>query len=1374
MKKYLLSLFIVFGLVLVSNISKGQVVIDNITNSVLSGPPFTFTASGAVPPCGAATGTLGVSMVTNTLPAGTVFTFKVQTSSGIAQTNVQTTTSAGQLITQNYSGLAGSVTGIAYSIIITTPKIPPAPNDSTYFTVINLHVFTTKNFLASVTPINPLCPVPPNKGSASVNVSSGTAPYTYTWSVAPNPNPGNSANAPNLDAGSYSVYVTDVNGCDTTMPFTLVVQKPTVSLSSNPGAPICGPSFPLNITWTATPGAGWTPNPGGAYSWDGGVTFIASNTQTQAGILTYGTYSKTVIFKDINNCLSVPVTLAVPVDNKPAVTAVATPSSVCPGTTSSIMATLVPPCSSIGATCSFSFDNGATYSAVNPYTTPAINQDTTFMVRVMNSTGCVSNPFPVLIDTSGKPKLVSVVSPSPICPNAAYSITSTCANNCTGIQINFNNNGFIAGSPQTFNQPTAPLVASTTTFPISAKGANGCQFDTTVTVTVFPNTLTITGPATPICANNNGSTVTLTASGFKPATTVTWSSTPPGLPGDGATTTSIVVSSPASGSISYMITGTDVNNCPRTANFNITVNPQPTVTASGPAFYCQGAPAITLSGSGASTYKWFDGTFTSVLSPSGSTFNVTPSATTTYGVVGTDASGCKDSSTITVTFHTRPTGTASASPSTICAGNTSDITITATSLPFTPNASGGYSVTDGITYSGTSASPFTFAGVGPFASTATINTKLRDNFGCESVSIPVTITVLPFTAAISGASALCSTSSNGTATLTVSGGTPNYKYSVDLVGGPYTSFAGASTLISGLSAGVTHTIFVQDVASACNTSVNVTVTTPPVLSLTMTSVTNVQCKGQSNGSITVNVTGGTAVYDLYLNTIGAATFTNVASGSHTYTGLAGGVAGALTYDLIVEDANGCRDTVVDVPVNEPATALAAPSITPPSFCFGTSTGVFTMSPAATGGWGTYSYTFNGTAIALNGTRNGLAAGTYPLMVTDLNGCQASTTVTLTSSPELFSNASTIQSNCGSNGSILFAAATGGTSPYQYSLDDVTYSASLPANMAPVSVNTTATLYAMDAQGCKDDTTVTVLNIPRAIPNITIVPPTCPGGNDGSITVDSVTIKMAGGEPYSFDLFTDKSPKVSVGTGGPVNANVSIPFAAMSKGSYILEMSDAAGSGCNNYVVDSFRVYTGPATYIVVKTASTQNPGYAKIVVTEPAGIVTSSIALASDINQSTGTAYLYNITGGTPITMGSKNGYQMSIDNPLALVNTKLKDTLNGQTYVAYRNLAPGPHSVYIRDANGCSDTIQVEVPGKFFIPNLISPNKDDHNDYFEVVSLPDNSQLRIFNRWGERVFQADNYDNKYDFVGLSDGIYYYDLEFDTGTRFKGWVQVIR
>jgi hypothetical protein len=1371
MKRLVLSFVILAGLAVLSVNSIAQVVIQNITYSHAS-PPYTVTASGVVPPCGASTGSLTVSMLTSSLPAGTVYTIQAQSSLGYNNTVNQTTVSNGQLISKVYAGLAGSPSGVFYTIVIRTPKIPATFNDSTYLAVINLQVISTKNFAASVIPVNPLCPVPPNKGSASVNVSSGTAPYTYSWSVAPNANPGNVPNAPNLDAGSYSVYVVDASGCDTTMPFTLVVQKPTVTLTSNPTGPICNPSFPLSITWTATPGAGWTPNPAGAYSWDGGITFITQNTQTQAGIMTYGTYTKTVIFKDINNCLSTQVGLPVPVDSRPQVTAVASPASVCPGTTTSITATLVPPCSSIGATCSFSYDNGATYGASNMYTTFPINQDTVVIVKVMNSTGCVSNPFPVSIDTSGKPKIVPVVSPSPICPNATYSITSTCTKNCAAVQMNFNNNGLIPGSPQTYNQPTAPLVASTTTFPIFAIGANGCRFDTTVTVVVFTNALTITAPATPICANNNGSTITLTASGFKPASVFTWTSSPAGLPGDGSHATSIIVSSPTAVPISYTLTGVDVNNCPRTTNTNIVVNPQPTATETGPAIHCE-LTTSTLTAGGGASYQWYDGTFTTLLSPSGNTFGVSPLATTTYGVIATDANGCKDSATFVLNYHARPTGSASASPATICAGNTTDITITAV-LPFTPNGSGGYSISDGQgvpPYVGTSASPYTFTGVGPISATTTINTRLKDNFGCESATIPVTITVTPFHYKATPTSPSCSYKTDGSISINnlVGGTSPNVNYSVN--GGAYTSFT-TSVTIPNLGVN-TYAISVKDNSTpACRFDTSIAVASPPVLNIDTISHSNIQCFG-GKGTITTHVSGGTSDYDYYL---GASNIViNDVFTDFVYTNVSAG-----TYDVIVVDNNGCRDTVKNVQVIQPAAPISAPNVTTDDACFGTSNGGLSINSASTGGWGGYTYTIGTTPTQSTSvvpfTFANLGPGSYSLSITDSKGCNYNAgSFVVGSFSKIVVDATTVSADCNQlTGSVKVNGATGGVPPYTFTANGLSYTVGtvIPA-LGP---GATVAIHVVCTQGCIADSLITIHNIARSMPIVHLTPPTCPGGNDGYLVFDSVRVKSNSAPPFKFDVFKNASPLTQVGSVTLANAIAKDSIGQLSTGNYIINISD--GNGCNNYPVDSFVLFTPPTSFSVVKATyiNTQvNSGYANAVITQPSSFTTTSIAMASDISQSTGTVILYNFTGGTPISgTGGTKSYQMSVDNTISFVNKTLKDTLNGQKYISFNNLAPGAHTIYVKDANGCSDTIQIIVPGKFFIPNLVSPNGDSHNDAFEVVSLPDNSSLKILNRWGDRVYSTSNYDNKFDFHGLSDGVYYYDLEFDTGTKFKGWVQVLR
>jgi len=90
------------------------------------------------------------------------------------------------------------------------------------------------------------------------------------------------------------------------------------------------------------------------------------------------------------------------------------------------------------------------------------------------------------------------------------------------------------------------------------------------------------------------------------------------------------------------------------------------------------------------------------------------------------------------------------------------------------------------------------------------------------------------------------------------------------------------------------------------------------------------------------------------------------------------------------------------------------------------------------------------------------------------------------------------------------------------------------------------------------------------------------------------------------------------------------------------------------------------------------------------------------------------------------------------------------------------------------------EVLG-FFIPNVITPgDKDGKNDEFVINGIERfaANRLVIFNRWGNHVLEADNYQNNWDATGLSAGSYYYVLELTDSSNkkqvFKGWIQVIK
>ena len=83
-------------------------------------------------------------------------------------------------------------------------------------------------------------------------------------------------------------------------------------------------------------------------------------------------------------------------------------------------------------------------------------------------------------------------------------------------------------------------------------------------------------------------------------------------------------------------------------------------------------------------------------------------------------------------------------------------------------------------------------------------------------------------------------------------------------------------------------------------------------------------------------------------------------------------------------------------------------------------------------------------------------------------------------------------------------------------------------------------------------------------------------------------------------------------------------------------------------------------------------------------------------------------------------------------------------------------------------------VVGEVFVPNIITPNNDNQNQTFRPRFSCQPASLEVFSRWGQRVYQTDDYHNTWDATGLASGVYYYLLRDADGRRAKGWVEVRR
>ena len=127
----------------------------------------------------------------------------------------------------------------------------------------------------------------------------------------------------------------------------------------------------------------------------------------------------------------------------------------------------------------------------------------------------------------------------------------------------------------------------------------------------------------------------------------------------------------------------------------------------------------------------------------------------------------------------------------------------------------------------------------------------------------------------------------------------------------------------------------------------------------------------------------------------------------------------------------------------------------------------------------------------------------------------------------------------------------------------------------------------------------------------------------------------------------------------------------------------------------------------------------------------------------------------------------------------------NGDTVIG-RPLETRMYYVSGTDSNGCDDMDSVLVtvvdPPLVKIPNLITPNGDNENDYWDLTELADLFlfDIRISDRQGKLVFFTDNYQNNWNAIDnsgleLTDGVYFYHMKNRfNGDEFRGYIQVIK
>jgi gliding motility-associated-like protein len=358
-------------------------------------------------------------------------------------------------------------------------------------------------------------------------------------------------------------------------------------------------------------------------------------------------------------------------------------------------------------------------------------------------------------------------------------------------------------------------------------------------------------------------------------------------------------------------------------------------------------------------------------------------------------------------------------------------------------------------------------------STGSYTFYVQDQGGC-SVSLPVQITDLSTLAATADSiPALCNGSSDGSISVTPTGGTQPYSYILGS-GSPQTS-----ATFNNLSSG-SYSITVID-AQGCQVILNQSVTEPTAVQLTEINSTNSSCN-LPNGGLEVNATGGISPYIYSINNFSTSQSTGL------FTNIS-----ALTYTVGVQDGNGCS-AQINVVVNGDNSVIAIPGNSTSTSCNSSSDGqlsVFTI-----GGPAPYQFSIDSAPFGIDSVFTNLSAGSYLISVQDANGCLDTITMIVSEPTLLLANSGIPVTVCLGENVTLTASATGGTAPYSYSWNGV--------NQNPLTYLANATqteqLIVTDANGCTSATQVITTVLPLPIASATATPST--GGMPLQVTVSN--------------------------------------------------------------------------------------------------------------------------------------------------------------------------------------------------------------------------------------------------------------------------------
>jgi hypothetical protein len=527
--------------------------------------------------------------------------------------------------------------------------------------------------------------------------------------------------------------------------------------------------------------------------------------------------------------------------------------------------------------------------------------------------------------------------------------------------------------------------------------------------------------------------------------------------------------------------------------------------------------------------------------------SVNPTATTEYTLTAVNPiTGCSSSSllsTITVNPNSTISLSAGSNTQTICSGGS------ISPIKYIVGGSGTGALISGLpaSFQGSFAGGEFIITGGSSASPGTYNYTVTTTGPCVQAQASGTITVsapMNATAAVNNVSA-CSSSPDGSITITTTGGTAPYNFSWSgLVGSgnpsttPYTGGTNSST-VANLQYGF-YNVTVTDVTGCSTTLSNIHVKKAYLPYIVTDGSISSTCA--PTGTLIVYAQAGVAPYTYSIdgtNYQSSGTFTNLAPGSFT---------------VYAKDAGGCISSK-PYTVNQALPITINPYVTATSSCSNDGK----IQVYRSGGIPPYTYSLNGISYQVSNQFSDLAPGSYTVHVKDSKGCDFTSNVNLPQGTGITVSASkTNVSACINDGSIQFVGS-GGVPPYTYSINGVNFQSSNSfTNLAPGTYTGTV----KDFKGCTG-----TLNVTLNVTNITIDPFVINASAcdiaDGTINV----YRTGGYGPYSYSLDGNFY-------------QVSNSFTSLAAGTYDVYVKDS-----RTCVAVMYGVQVGPAECVMTRTTA---------------------------------------------------------------------------------------------------------------------------------------------------------------------------------------------